>query len=125
MSTHNSAQNNVQSRTDKGNDGDVLSRLSKNIDARANAAADESYTASLFAAGEDTILKKVGEESVEFILAAKSDDCQHLVAEAADVWFHMLVMLSTKGLGASDILNELERREGVSGHTEKASRGNA
>ncbi|MBX2880915.1 MAG: phosphoribosyl-ATP diphosphatase [Granulosicoccus sp.] len=101
---------------------DVLNRLSQEIDRRKLADSETSYTASLFERGEDTILKKVGEEAVEFLLAAKHDDPAHLVAEAADVWFHMLVMLSAKGLAASDILAELERREGVSGHTEKAAR---
>lgn len=103
---------------------DVLTRLSEEIDSRKAADSQSSYTASLFERGEDTILKKVGEEAVEFLLAAKSDDSAHLVAEAADVWFHMLVLMSSKGLAASDILAELERREGVSGHTEKASRDN-
>ena len=102
----------------------VLTRLSHEIDQRKGADGKSSYTASLFERGEDTILKKVGEEAVEFILAAKEDDAKHLVAEAADVWFHMLVMLAAKGLCASDVLTELERREGVSGHTEKAARGN-
>lgn len=103
---------------------DILARLSEQIDRRKGVDSGTSYTASLFARGEDTILKKVGEEAVEFLLAAKSDDADHLVAEAADVWFHMLVLLSAKGLSASDILVELERREGVSGHVEKASRDN-
>jgi len=102
----------------------VLHRLSREIEARKGTDVKASYTASLLDRGEDTILKKVGEESVEFILAAKEGDAAHLVAEAADVWFHMLVMLSAKGLSASDILAELERREGVSGHAEKAARGN-
>ena len=102
---------------------DVLGRLSAEINARRHADASSSYTASLFEQGVDAILKKVGEEAVELILAAKGDDSDHLVKEAADVWFHMLVLMSAKGLGPSDILNELERREGVSGHVEKASRG--
>lgn len=101
---------------------DILARLGEQIDARGRSDAAKSYTASLFAGGDDAILKKVGEEAVEFILAAKGDDPDHLVYEAADVWFHMLVMMSAKGLGPQDILNELQRREGVSGHTEKASR---
>jgi len=103
---------------------DILERLCAQIESRKGSDAQSSYTASLFAGGEDTILKKVGEEAVEFILAAKEDDNEHLIAEAADVWFHMLVMLSAKGLSASAILAELERREGTSGHIEKASRGN-
>ena len=102
---------------------DVLVRLSTEIDARRHCDASSSYTASLFDQGEDAILKKVGEEAVEFILAAKGDDLDHLVKEAADMWFHMLVLMSSKGLGPSDILNELQRREGVSGHAEKSSRG--
>lgn len=102
---------------------DVLVRLGEQIDGRRHSDAAESYTASLFAGGEDAILKKVGEESVEFLLAAKGNDPQHLVSEAADVWFHMLVMLSARGLGPKDVLNELQRREGVSGHAEKAARG--
>lgn len=101
---------------------EVLARLGNEIDARRDGDASVSYTASLFERGEDAILKKVGEEAVEFLLAAKGDDPDHLVAEAADVWFHMLVIMSAKGLGPSDILNELQRREGVSGHTEKADR---
>lgn len=103
---------------------DVLQRLSNEIELRKHSDSTNSYTSSLFERGEDAILKKVGEEAIEFILAVKEDDPQHLVSEAADVWFHMLVMLSAKGLHVSDILRELERREGVSGHTEKASRGN-
>ena len=99
-------------------------RLSAQLAARKQADGESSYVASLFERGEDTILQKVGEEAVEFILAVKQDNPQHLVAEAADVWFHMLVMLTAKGLSASDILKELERREGVSGHAEKASRDN-
>ena len=79
----------------------------------------------MLAGGEDAILKKVGEESTEFILAAKVSDKAHLIAEAADVWFHMLVLLSQKGLGPNDILKELTRREGVSGLEEKASRSKA
>jgi len=102
----------------------VLTRLEAEIASRKGADPSTSYTASLFHRGDDAILKKVGEEAVEFILAAKDDDTDHLIAEAADVWFHMLVMMSAKGLGVSDILSELERREGVSGHTEKASRDN-
>lgn len=101
---------------------DVLQRLCAEIERRKDADSESSYTASLFERGEDTILKKVGEEAVEFLLAAKSDDSAHLVAEAADVWFHMLVLMSSKGLAASDILAELERREGLSGHAEKAAR---
>ena len=101
----------------------VLTRIAAQIEARKQAKSQNSYVAGLFEAGEDAILQKVGEESTEFLLAAKNDDAEHLVAEAADVWFHMLILLSHKGLGPDDILNELNRREGVSGLAEKASRG--
>jgi len=102
----------------------VLSRIAAQIEARKQANTKNSYVAGLFAAGEDAILQKVGEESVEFLLAAKGNDSKHLVAEAADVWFHMLVLMSHKGLGPDDILKELNSREGVSGLAEFAARGN-
>jgi len=101
----------------------VLLQLNDVLEGRKGQDPDSSYAAHLFAAGEDTILQKVGEEAVEFILAAKSGDQAHTVAEAADVWFHMLVLLSHRGLGASDVITELHRRMGTSGHAEKASRG--
>ncbi len=104
-------------------EADVLSRVAATIEQRKSADGEKSYVASLFAGGEDAILQKVGEESIEFILAAKNADKQKLVAEAADVWFHMLVLMSYQGLGPDDILNELNRREGVSGLAEKAARG--
>jgi len=101
---------------------DILNRLADTFEQRKSAEASSSYVAGLMASGDDAILKKVGEETTEFVLAAKGEDKAHLVAEAADVWFHMLVLLSHKGLGPDDILNELNRREGVSGLEEKASR---
>jgi len=101
---------------------EVLGRLAATFEQRKLADSGSSYVASLFAAGDDAILKKVGEESIEFVLAAKGNDKNHLVAEAADVWFHMLVLMSHKGLGPDDILQELKRREGTSGITEKANR---
>ncbi len=118
---------NVASLVNKGiitamSKSEVLNRLASTFEERKQADPSSSYVAALLAGGEDAILKKVGEESTEFILAAKGDDNTHLVAEAADVWFHMLVLLSQKGLGPDDILNELNRREGVSGLDEKASR---
>jgi len=100
----------------------VLERLAATLGERREADPSSSYAASLFHRGEDTILQKIGEESVELLLAAKSGEDEHLVAEAADVWFHMLVLLSYRGLGPDDILDELARREGVSGHAEKAAR---
>ena len=101
---------------------DVLARLSRTMEARRGASADDSYVASLLHRGEDAILQKIGEEAVELLLASKSGKPDDVIAEAADVWFHMLVLLSHMNLSSEDVLNELERREGVSGHAEKASR---
>jgi len=101
---------------------DILSRLAATLEARKGASADSSYVASLYAKGTDGILKKVGEEAAETIIAAKGDDPRQLVHETADLWFHTLVLLAHSGLGPDDVLNELARRHGISGHTEKASR---
>ncbi len=103
---------------------DTLEKLAELIEARKTAAADTSYVAGLFEKGMNTILKKVGEESVETIIAAKEDDDSQLVYETADLWFHTLVMLSARGLGPGDVLKELERRFGLSGLAEKAARDN-
>ena len=101
---------------------DILERLTATIEARKNAAPDASYVAKLFSKGEDAILKKIGEEATEVVLAAKGSDKTHLVYETADLWFHCLVLLAHHGLTADDVLRELARREGVSGITEKAVR---
>lgn len=101
---------------------DILQRLTATIASRKGAAADSSYVAKLFCKGEDAILKKVGEEATEVLLAAKSGDKEHLVYETADLWFHCMVLLAQHGLCAKDVLNELARREGVSGIVEKQSR---
>ncbi|BCK86762.1 phosphoribosyl-ATP pyrophosphatase [Sideroxyarcus emersonii] len=101
---------------------DTLQRLSGTIEARKNAAPESSYVAKLFSKGDDAILKKVIEEAGEVLLAAKDGDRQHLVYEVADLWFHSMVLLAHKGLSADDVLQELARREGVSGITEKAGR---
>ncbi len=105
--------------------GDTLGALVRVLESRKGGDPEKSYVARLFHEGDDTMLQKVGEEAVEFILAGKNSDSEQLVAEAADVWFHMLVFLSQRGLGPVDILNELNRREGLSGLDEKAARGNA
>ena len=104
----------------KGND--FLDELATILEARKAADPQTSYVAKLHASGLDAILKKVGEEAVETILAAKSGDTLQLVRETADLWFHTLVMLSHAGLGPRDVLQELKRREGISGIDEKASR---
>jgi phosphoribosyl-ATP pyrophosphohydrolase len=101
---------------------DILQRLTETIAARKGVPAESSYVAKLFSKGEDAILKKVGEEATEVLLAAKSGDSQHLVYETADLWFHCMILLAQHGLGAEDVLNELVRREGVSGIAEKQSR---
>ena len=101
---------------------DILQRLTQTIESRKGAAADTSYVAKLFSKGEDAILKKVGEEATEVLLAAKSGDKTHLVYETADLWFHCMVLLAKHDLSANDVLNELARREGMSGIAEKESR---
>ena len=102
--------------------GDILQRLAGVIEARKQADPDRSYVASLYQKGLDAILKKVGEEATETILAAKNGSTEHLVYETADLWFHTLVMLADKGLGPDDVLKELDRRFGLSGLDEKAAR---
>lgn len=101
---------------------DILARVAATIETRKGADAKSSYVASLFGSGLETILKKVGEESTETILAAASGDRDHVIRETADLWFHTLVMLAHLNLTPQDVLAELARREGVSGHDEKAAR---
>jgi phosphoribosyl-ATP pyrophosphohydrolase len=102
--------------------GDILNKLAATIAARKNGDASSSYVASLNAKGLDHILKKIGEEATETIIAAKGNDKDHIVKETADLWFHTMVMLSWHGLTPDDVLKELERREGTSGIAEKAAR---
>lgn len=102
---------------------DVLARLGEVIAARRNAESATSYVSSLFAAGEDAILKKLAEEAAETVLAAKGGDKLDIVRETADLWFHSLVVLAWHGLKPEDVLAELRRREGISGIDEKKSRG--
>ncbi|MCG8383205.1 MAG: phosphoribosyl-ATP diphosphatase [Gammaproteobacteria bacterium] len=101
---------------------EILKRLDQSLESRKQSDPQSSYVASLYGKGRDAILKKVGEEAVEVILAAKGVDDQHVIYETADLWFHTLVMLSERGLSYEDVLNELARREGVSGLDEKKSR---
>ena len=102
---------------------DILRELAQQLELRKTAHPDSSYVASLYHKGRDAILKKVGEEATETVLAGKNDDDQQLVHETADLWFHTLVMLAERGLGPEHVLSELRRRFGQSGHGEKASRG--
>ena len=101
---------------------DVLLRLSETLASRRNADPETSYTAKLFAKGPDSILKKIGEECAELIMAAKDGKRQNIVYESADVLYHVLALLAFYGIGAEDLLNELQRREGTSGIAEKKSR---
>jgi len=101
---------------------DVLQQIAEVLESRKQQSADESYVASLYAKGLDTILKKIGEEATETVIAAKSGDKDQIIYETADLWFHTMVMLANAGLSPDDVLNELSRRVGISGHEEKASR---
>ncbi|CAG0978409.1 phosphoribosyl-ATP pyrophosphohydrolase [Burkholderiales bacterium] len=100
----------------------VLDRLAETIEARKGADPSSSYVASLLAKGGDAILKKIGEEATETVMASKDGAPGRVAAEMADLWFHCLVLLAHHGLSPADVLAELERREGRSGHDEKASR---
>jgi phosphoribosyl-ATP pyrophosphohydrolase len=100
----------------------VLERIAASIEERKNADPASSYVAKLFAQGEDAMLKKIGEEATETVLAAKSGDRLHLVREVTDLWFHCMIVLARHGLGPADVLAEMHRREGISGVDEKAAR---
>ncbi|MGJ0484542.1 MAG: phosphoribosyl-ATP diphosphatase [Methylomicrobium sp.] len=101
---------------------DVLQQLAAVLEERKQQSAEKSYVASLYAKGLDTILKKIGEEATETVIAAKSGDKQQIIYETADLWFHCMVLLAQQGLGPDDVLNELQRRFGLSGIEEKAQR---
>lgn len=102
---------------------DVLVQLGRVLEERKGADPASSYVAGLYAKGLDSILKKVGEEAVETVIAAKGGDPRQLVYETADLWFHTLVLLAQQGLRPEDVLEELQRRFGLSGVAEKAARG--
>jgi phosphoribosyl-ATP pyrophosphohydrolase len=101
---------------------DVLQRLTATITSRRGADPATSYVATLFAKGDDAMIKKIGEEATEAVMAAKDGDRLRLTAEIADLWFHCLVVLVKNGLGPADVCAELARREGVSGLEERAAR---
>jgi phosphoribosyl-ATP pyrophosphohydrolase len=101
---------------------EILDKLAEVLEQRKSAAADSSYVASLYAKGIDTILKKVGEEATETVIAAKGGKVDEVVYETADLWFHTMVMLKHLDIEPSQVLNELDRRFGLSGIEEKASR---
>ena len=101
---------------------DTLQQIADILELRKSESADKSYVASLYAKGLDTILKKVGEEATETVIAAKNGDKEQIIYETADLWFHCLVMLADQDLGPNDVLKELQRRFGLSGLDEKAQR---
>ncbi len=101
---------------------DTLARLAAVIEARKGGDPDKSYVARLFAKGGDAILKKIGEEATETVMACKDGDRSKIVYEVADLWFHSMLALSAHGLAPADVLAELRRREGLSGLEEFAAR---
>lgn len=101
---------------------DILQQLADVLESRKGAAAESSYVAHLYVKGLDTILKKVGEEATETVIAAAKGDDEQLIYETADLWFHTMVLLAHKGLGPQQVLDELARRVGTSGHEEKRQR---
>ena len=101
---------------------DIIKRLMMVLEWRKGAEPETSYVASLYHKGLDSILKKIGEESSELIIAAKTGDKEQIVYETADLWFHCLVMLAQQNLDAQQVLDELDRRFGLSGIDEKAAR---
>ncbi|MHB8255752.1 MAG: phosphoribosyl-ATP diphosphatase [Acidiferrobacterales bacterium] len=102
---------------------EILTELAAVLEARKTADPASSYVAGLYSKGMDAILKKIGEEATEVVIAAKGGDGQQLVHETADLWFHTLVLLAQCGLKPDDVLFELKRRFGLSGIEEKAKRG--
>jgi phosphoribosyl-ATP pyrophosphohydrolase len=101
---------------------DILERLADTVESRKAGDPDASYVARLLARGEDAVLKKIGEEATEAVMAGKDGDRLRIVGEMADLWFHCVIALSHYGLRPSDVLMELRRREGISGIDEKAAR---
>jgi len=101
---------------------DILDRLAETLEARKQADPQSSYVAKLYAKGTDAILKKVAEEAAETIMAVKDGVRENVIYETADLWFHSLVLLAQQGIHPQEILDELARREGLSGIAEKASR---
>jgi phosphoribosyl-ATP pyrophosphohydrolase len=104
----------------------TLARIAETLEARKSADPSSSYVAKLFAKGDDAILKKVGEEMTELVMAAKdarvSGDTSDVIYECADLWFHTMVLLAKFDLSPQQVIDELARREGLSGLVEKASR---
>jgi phosphoribosyl-ATP pyrophosphohydrolase len=104
---------------------DILQALAEVLEQRKYQSAEKSYVASLYSKGLDAILKKIGEEATETVIAGKGGDRGQIVYEMADLWFHCLVLLAQQGLGPEAVLAELARRFGLSGHAEKAARSHS
>ncbi len=104
------------------NNEDFLCLLAGTLETRKNADPEQSYVANLYHQGLDKILKKVGEEATETVIASKNGDPAQIIYETADLWFHTLVMLAYHSLGPQDVIKELDRRFGLSGLEEKAQR---
>ncbi len=100
----------------------ILQQLAEVLEERKKADPESSYVAKLYDKGLDSILKKIGEEATETVMAAKDGDADKIIYETADLWFHCMVLLANQGLKPDDVLNELARRFGLSGIEEKASR---
>ncbi|CAN8140009.1 Phosphoribosyl-ATP pyrophosphatase [uncultured Thiomicrorhabdus sp.] len=114
------------------NEKSILEQLDAVLEARKAESADSSYVASLYAKGTEKILKKIQEEALEVAMAAKDhdhstsdEDKEHLIYEVSDLWFHSLVLLAHKNVNSDAIMTELQRRFGLSGHDEKASRSDS
>lgn len=104
---------------------DVLKQLSAVLEQRKKADPDKSYVARLYAMGLEAILKKIGEEATETVMAAKDGVPDRIISETADLWFHSMILLAHQGLNPQQVLDELEKRFGLSGLEEKASRKNS
>jgi phosphoribosyl-ATP pyrophosphohydrolase len=102
----------------------TLNQLAQVLEQRKNQSTEKSYVASLYEKGIDSILKKIGEEATEVVIAAKDGDKAQIIYETADLWFHCAVLLAQQGLHPNDVLTELERRFGLSGLDEKSQRDN-
>ena len=101
---------------------DILNKLSEILEQRKQADPDSSYVAGLYSKGLDAILKKIGEEATETVMAAKDGQADKIIYETADLWFHTMILLASQNLGPDDVLKELDRRFGISGIEEKAGR---
>ena len=100
----------------------TLLKLEKILQQRKQAQPSDSYVASLYDKGLDAILKKIGEEATELVIAAKSKDKEQIIYEMADLWFHTMVLLAQQNIKIDDMMTELNRRFGLSGLKEKANR---